>query len=132
MSIAHTSGGQTPAVAKWDASGAPEPQLLQAPDDERARVLRLFDELEAGQRIRQRLHARLELDPRERRSDADVDAAAEADVLRRVLAPGVERVRRVEDARIAVCRTEQHRDLRAARNRHVADREIVRQHPALE
>ena len=54
------------------------------------------------------------------------------DVLRGVLPADVELVGPLEDARIAVRRSEQQRDLRAARDRHVADRKVVRQHPALE
>ena len=61
--------------------------------------------------------ARLQLDPRERRADADVDAAAEADVLGGVRAADVEAVGIGEDAWVAVGRAEEQRDLRAAGDR---------------
>src|SRR5262249_61587986 len=72
------------------------------------------------------------LDGGVRAADADVDSAAEADVLDRVLAADVEVVRLVEDAGIAVRRAEQERQLLAAGDRNLADREVVPQDPTLE
>ena len=88
--------------------------------------------LKVGPQASERLEARLELDARQRRADADVDTAAEADVLHRVLARNVELVGTVEHARVAVRRTEEQGDLRSPRDRYAAEREVVRQHPALE
>src|SRR5438270_3343859 len=130
--------GRTQRVPEWQGPrararlGARERKRLEPPDHEGARPARLLDELEVRPEPPQRLHAGLELDAGERRADADVDPAAEADVLGRVLPAGVELVRPVEDTRVAVRGAEEQRDLRAARNRRLADREVVRQDPALE
>ena len=68
-------------------------QRLEAPDHERAISTRLLRELEARRPLHQRPQSRLELDPRQRRADADVDAAAEADVLGGVGAADLEGIR---------------------------------------
>src|SRR4051812_47326501 len=101
---------------------------FEAPDDERAVSSGRLGELELRQALAQRVQRRLELEARERRADADVDAAAELEVLGRVRAPHVELVRPLEDARVAVRGAEEQRDLAAARDRRVADREAVREH----
>src|SRR5258706_5820860 len=49
---------------------------LEAADDERRHTHGLLGEFEAGRALDQRPEARLQLDPRERSADADVDAAA--------------------------------------------------------
>src|SRR5439155_383862 len=72
------------------------------------------------------------IDLLERRTDADVDAAAEADVLGGVRATDVERVGTVEDTRVAIRRSEQQRDLFTARDCYLPNRKALHQHPALE
>src|SRR5439155_13363006 len=94
-----------------------EAQALKAPDDEGAGPARFLDELKLGPPAPEGLDARLELDAGQRCADTNVDAAAEADVLRGILAPNVELVWRVEHARIAVRRPAEQRDLRASRDR---------------
>src|SRR5205823_7588923 len=99
----------------------PQPEPVETPDHERTRSARLLDELELAPAGAECVDARGELDPRQRRADADVDAAAEPDVLIGVRPGDVEGIGIVEDARVAVRRAEQQRDLRAARDRLAAD-----------
>src|SRR5207247_5681174 len=61
-----------------------ETEAVEAPDHERTRPARFLDHVQIRPRTPQCLDARLELDPRQRGADADVNAAAEADVLRGV------------------------------------------------
>ena len=94
--------GRTPRPRRLRRSRLASGGAFEAPDDEGARPARLLREPEVGPGAPQGVDARLELDARERRADADVDAAAEADVLRRVLAADVELVRTLEHAGVAV------------------------------
>src|SRR5207247_8961812 len=92
---------------------------------------RLPDELEPGGALDQRPQARLELDPGEGSADADVDAAAEADVVGCVRAADVEDVGVGEDTRVAVRGAEQHRDHLTSRPGDPSDLDAVHEHPAL-
>ena len=69
----------------WSATY--ELEALQPPDHKRTSASGLTAQPEVGPVAAERVEARLELDPRERCADADVDATAEADVLECVLAP---------------------------------------------
>ena len=102
------------------------------PEDKGGVPPRLGRELHARATFDESRHARLELDPRERRADAHVDAAAEADVLCGVRPPDVEHVGLREDARVAIGGSEQQRDLLAPRDRDAGDLDTILEHPALE
>src|SRR5690349_16688414 len=114
------------------ASASVEAKRFETPDDERAGPPGLFGELKVRPELAECIHARLELDAGERGADADVNAAAEADVLGGVGATDVEIVGSLEDAGVSVRRAEEERQLRAERNRDVADRKAVLEHPPLE
>src|SRR5436190_24091713 len=90
---------------------------LEPSYDERRHAHGLCGQLEPRRPLDERVQARLELDARERRADADVDPTAETDVLGGIRAGDVEDVRIREDAGITVGRAEEHRDHLAARDR---------------
>ena len=87
----HALGEGVPRAVRHAARNV---EGLEAPDHEGAVAPGLPREGEPRRPLDERAERRLELDPRERRADADVDAAAEADVLGGVRAGDVEAVRR--------------------------------------
>ena len=67
--------------AREPASAERGVDALEPPDHERGSSLRLLGQLETWAQVDKSTQARFELDTREWGTDADVDAAAEADVL---------------------------------------------------
>ena len=85
------------------------------------RAVMLFADADVGGAVEQPLEPDPGLGTRQRSAGAAVDAAAEGQVLAGVLAVGVERVRILEAARIAVGRTVDHHQRAAGADRFLAD-----------
>src|SRR5947207_9279432 len=106
----------------------PYTTLFRSPPHERLGRRR---EPEAGQPSQQRPERDLRLEPRERRAEAVVAAAAEADVLRLALGEDVQRVGIREALRVAIGGAEDH-DHRAAATDRLSPQLDVRCGPAVQ
>ena len=112
--------------------GPRKPESFEPPDDESPCSPGLFDQLKSGHVCRSA--SRL-ASSSIRASGAPMQTwipPPKPMCCAGVLTCDVELVRSLEHARVAVRGAEEQCDLRSARDRHVADREVVRQHPALE